>query len=365
MDSRIVAMTDVDASFIERWRALANRPDTTPNPFVDVDFLRPAATYLSEAKGLRLFVGEDHGDLVCLMPLIPSSQLGAIRMVPGLRNLIPHSWLGQPLIAAGQESAAASSLLRFLSERPRTFWLRLQWLLADNSFAQSLLADGRASIEVESHGSIVRQPDAKYLSGHSSLNRRRRQFERSSGKTLDVIDCSADPHAVDEFLTMEAAGWKGADGGAYAARPGHADFLKQMCSNFRDSGNLQLLSLRTGDQTLAMQLMLAAGDTLYGHATTYDEGYAALSPGIQLQVESFQLFHAQPRFRLLDSCADPDNTTVNRLFPDRRDLVNLVIGSGLLGRAIVSLAPAGRRFIERRQVAATAAREPSSVSVPS
>ncbi len=130
MDSRIVAMTDVDASFIDRWRALANRPDTSANAFVDPDFLCPAAAFLPEAKGLRLFVGEDQGDLACVMPLLPSSQLGAIRMVPGLRNLIPHGWLGQPLIAAGQESAAATALLRFLSDSPRTFWLRLHWLLS-------------------------------------------------------------------------------------------------------------------------------------------------------------------------------------------------------------------------------------------
>src|SRR5450759_44403 len=99
MDSRVVALTDIDAPFVDRWRALANRLDITPNPFVDVDFLRPAAAYLPQAKGLRLLVGEDHGDLVWLMPLVPSSQLGAVPMVPGLRNFFPHNWLGQPLVA--------------------------------------------------------------------------------------------------------------------------------------------------------------------------------------------------------------------------------------------------------------------------
>lgn len=360
-------MTDVDASFINRWRALAHRPDTIPNPYVDPDFLRPAAAHLPEAKGLRLLVGEDHGDLVFLLPLVPSSELGGIRMLPGLTNLIPHAWFGQPLIAAGQESAAASSLLRYVSDSPRTFWLRLVQLLADNSFAQSLLADGHPSMEVESRGVAVRRPEPTYLSGHSNLkgySRKRRKFERTSGQTLEVVDCSADPHAVDEFLAMEAAGWKGADGGAHAMRPGHADLLKQMCSNFRESGNLHLLSLRAGDQTLAIQLNLAAGDTLYGHAITYDEGYAALSPGIQLDVEGFRLFHAQPRFRLLDSCAAPDNSTTNRLYPDRRNLVNVVIGSGPLGRAIASLTPAGRRLVERRKVTAKPAREASTISVP-
>ena len=211
----------------------------------------------------------------------------------------------------------------------------------------------------------MRGPEPTHLTGHlKKYSRRRRQFERSSGQTLEVVDCSADPQTVDEFLVLEAAGWKGVDGGAYAMHPGHADFLRQMCSNFRDSGNLHLLSLRAGDQTLAMQLMVAAGDTLYGHAMTYDQGYAALSPGIQLQLEHLRSFHAQSRFRLLDSCAAPDNSTVNRLYPERRDLVDLIIGSGPLGRAIVSLEPVGRRLIQRRLGAARADPESSTVNVP-
>jgi len=68
MDSRVVALADIDAPFIARWRALANRPGTTPNPFMDVDFLRPAAAYQPEAKGMRLFVGEDDGELLWLLP---------------------------------------------------------------------------------------------------------------------------------------------------------------------------------------------------------------------------------------------------------------------------------------------------------
>jgi hypothetical protein len=150
---------------------------------------------------------------------------------------------------------------------------------------------------------------------------------------------------VDDFLAMEAAGWKGRAGGAFAMRPGHAEFMRQMCGNFRDSGRLQLWALRVGDQNLAMKLNLAANDTLFCHVIAFDEGYAGLSPGLQLEVENFQLFHDQPQFRVMDSCAGPDNMFANRLYPDRRSLINLTIGSGPLGRATVSLAPAGRRLM--------------------
>ena len=349
MDARVVALTDIDAPFIDRWRALANRPDTTPNPFVDVDFLRPAAAYLPEAKGMRLFVGEDHGDLVWLMPLVPTSRMGGVPVLPGLRNFFAHNWLGQPLIVAGQESAAASSLLRYLSDNRRVFWLRLMMLDADDRFAQSLIEGaGHPFVDVGARGLVVRRPEPTYLSGHNlnkKLRKQRRVFEESSGETLEVVDCSADPQAVDDFLAMEASGWKGRAGGAFAMRPGNAEFLKQMCGNFRESGRLQLYALRAGDQNLAMNLMLATHDTLFGFAIAFDERYASLSPGLQLLVEGFQLFHDQPQFQMMDSCSDPANAMANRLFPDRRSLVNVTIGSGPAGRAIVSLAPAGRRLM--------------------
>jgi hypothetical protein len=128
-------------------------------------------------------------------------------------------------------------------------------------------------------------------------------------------------------------------------RPGNAEFLKQMCGNFRESGRLQLYALRAGDQNLAMKLMLATNDTLFDFAIAFDERYASLSPGLQLQVQGFQLFHDQPQFQMMDSCSDPANAMANRLFPDRRSLVNVSIGSGPVGRAIVLLAPAGRRLM--------------------
>jgi CelD/BcsL family acetyltransferase involved in cellulose biosynthesis len=349
MDARVVALADVDAAFIDRWRALANRPGITPNPFADVGFLRPAVAHLAEARGMRLFVGQDDGDLLWLMPLVPTSRMGGVPMLPGLRNFFAHNWLGQPLIVPGQESAAAGALLRYLSDDRRAFWLRLHMLDADDRFARSLIEGARhVLVDAGSRGVAVRRPEPTYLSGHNlnkQLRKKRRSFERSSGKTLEVVDCSADPHAVDDFLELEASGWKGRAGSAFATQPGHAEFLRQMCGSFRDSGRLRMYALRAGDQNLGMKLMLTAHDTLFDFAIAYDERYAALSPGLQLQVEGFRLFHDQTQFQMMDSCSDPGNAMANRLFPDRRSLVNVTIGSGPLGRAIVGLAPLGRRLM--------------------
>jgi len=355
MSSRVVAMSEIDEPFVNRWRALANRTDTTSNPFVDVDYLRPAAAYMPSAKHLRLLVGEDHDELVWLMPLVPSAQLGNVPLFPGLRNRLPHVFLGQPLIVPGHEAEAAGAVLRHLSDSRRAFWLRLQMLDSEDKFAQSVLAGARhANVEAFTRGLTVRRPEPTYLAGHSNLKRLRRQrrsFEKSAGNRLEVVDSSADPQVVDEFLEMEAAGWKGRARGAFLSQPGHGEFLRQMCNNFRDSGRLRLWSLRSGDETVAIKLNLVAGDTLFCYIIAFAEGHASLSAGLQLEVENFRLFHDDRRLALVDSCAAPDNAFANRLYPDRRSLVNVTIGSGPLGRVVTSLAPAGRRMISRHRVA--------------
>jgi hypothetical protein len=361
MESRVVALTDIDGPFIDRWRVLSNRTDATANPFFDADFLLPAAACMPEAKDMRLLVGEDHGDLVWLMPLIPSSQLGTVPALSGLRNCVPRAYYGQPLVVAGHESAAAAFVLRHLSESRHTFWLRLQMLDADDVFAQSLVTGrGHASVHVEAitRGLAVRRPEPDYLSGNSNaeqLLHQRELFERSLGKPLDVVDCSADPHAVDDFLEMESAGGKCRASLDFAAQPGHAEFLRQMCSKFRDSGQLQLWSLRAGDQNVAMKLSLMAGAALFCYVIAFAAGYEELFAGLQLEVENFRFFHDQPRFCLMDSCAPPGNMLFNSLYPDQRSLVNLTVGSGVLGRVVTSLGPAARPLTRGRRAAARAA----------
>lgn len=361
VESRVVALTDVDESFIDRWRALSNRTDATTNPYFDVDFLLPAAACMPEAKAMRFLVGEDHGDLVWLMPLVPSSQLGTVPALSGLRNCVPRAYYGQPLVVAGYESAAAAFVLRYLSESRHTFWLRLQMLDADDEFAQSLIAGkGHASVHVEAitRGLAVRRPEPDYLSASSNAERvlrQRRSFETSLGKPLEVVDCSADPHAVDDFLAMESAGGKCRASLDFAAEKGHAEFLRQMCGSFRTRGQLQVLSLRAGDQNVAMKLSLMAGAALFCYVIAFAAGYEELFAGLQLEVANFQFFHDQPRFCVMDSCAPPGNMLFNSLYPDQRSLVNLTVGSGLLGRVVTSLGPAARPLTRRRRAVAKAA----------
>lgn len=335
-----------------RWRALASG-SLIPNPCLDPDFIRPAARHLPEVRGLRLFVVEEAGDWIALLPIYRSSRRGSVPVVPGLRASWSRAVLGEPLVAPGHEAAVAECVLTYLATCRHAFWLRLERLDAAGPFARSLVAGVRgahmrAHVDAYSRGLAVRRTEPTYLTGegHANLKRLRRQrlaFERSAGRAAEVVDRSSDVRAVEEFMEMEAAGWKGFNGVGFLSQPGHADFLREMCAGFRGGGRLRLWSLQVGEKSLAMKLNLVANDSLFCYAIAFDEEYARVSPGLQLEVENFGLFHDEPGLRVMDSCASANNAFANRLYPDQRALIDVNIGSGLLGRTMVSLVPGARR----------------------
>lgn len=59
-----------------------------------------------------------------------------------------------------------------------------------------------------------------------------------------------------------------------------------------------------------------------------DERFTRFSPGIQLEVANFDLFHRSAQLTWMDSCAVADNTHFNRLWPDRCVLQSAFVCSG-------------------------------------
>ena len=347
MDSQLVTLQEVDGTLAAQWQQLEDVAQTR-NPFYGHDYLRAAATWLPDAQAMQLLVGQDAGGLAWLIPLAPSRRLGKAPVVRGLRNRWPHVFFGHPLVAPGRERAAAAALLRHLSGRRGAHWLRLQDLGAEHAFTRALLEEVPATavhVESYSRGFAVKRAEPTYLEGHSNLRRlqrQRRAFEKKTGEVIELVDRSDDPSALEEFMRLEAAGWKGRQGGAFLTHAYDAAFLREVGAGFRQRGMLRLWCLQSGGETLAMKLNLVAADTVFCYLIAYDENTAALSPGLQLEVENFQLFHADPTAQYMDSCAAPDNEFANRLYPERRELLNVTIGDGVLGRAVTALASFSR-----------------------
>jgi CelD/BcsL family acetyltransferase involved in cellulose biosynthesis len=167
------------------------------------------------------------------------------------------------------------------------------------------------------------------LSAHHrrELRRQGRRLAEELGADLKCDDRAGDPAAVEAFLDLERAGWKGRAGTAFASDPSHAEFFRRICERFDAAGRLQLLDLSAGGRSTAMKCNLHAGEGSFAFKIAFDEELARWSPGIQLELRNIELFEAGP-LRWMDSCAMPENRMINRLWPERRGLATMLVSGG-------------------------------------
>jgi hypothetical protein len=87
---------------------------------------------------------------------------------------------------------------------------------------------------------------------------------------------------LDQFLTLEATGWKGANGTAILHRPGDADYFRVIVESAAQLGMIRWYSLLVDGQVIAMNYCLQSGCTFWAPKIAYDENFSKYSPGLDL-----------------------------------------------------------------------------------
>jgi hypothetical protein len=156
---------------------------------------------------------------------------------------------------------------------------------------------------------------------------------------------------IDEFLRIEASGWKGHRGSALASSGSDRRYFTEIATSAFRRGRLLMLGINFNGRPIARRCAFVAGEGSFAFKTAYDEEFADFSPGAMLEMDSIRQLHALPEVRWMDSCAAPDNSLVNRLSNDRRTIQSLAVGSGALGELVLSGLPllrwTNRRFLKR------------------
>jgi CelD/BcsL family acetyltransferase involved in cellulose biosynthesis len=91
--------------------------------------------------------------------------------------------------------------------------------------------------------------------------------------------------AVDDFMDVEASGWKASEGTAIRCRPREVAFYHRLAARFAMTGSAQVSLLKVGGKTIAGAYMLRTGRTLYWLKHGFDEEFAKSSPGQLLFTE--------------------------------------------------------------------------------
>ena len=353
---RIVNLARVADEDLVRWRELAAGAYEA-NPFYEPDFLLPAVSHLDDSP-TKLLVAEAGDRWVGAVPVTSlrwRPQIPALMAWHGL-----YSYLCTPLLDQRHLTEALGALIAQGSREAGRQMLIGTRVSVDERLAPAMVAAlkaarrhlaGRSEVE---RAVLRRREDGDYLSHlkphhKREYKRQRRRLEEALGAPLAMTDRAGDPEAVERFLELERGGWKGRAGPAFASGTGDADFFREVCRRFSAEGRMQLLELSAGDKAVAMKCNLHAGEGSFAFKIAFEEEYARYSPGIQLELENIRAFH-EVGLKWMDSCADPDNRMINRLWADRRRLCTVVLAKNGPAAGPTRLAFAvGVRLNRRRQ----------------
>jgi CelD/BcsL family acetyltransferase involved in cellulose biosynthesis len=328
--TRLISLPEISADHRAAWRRLAERA-AEPNPFFEADFVL-AAIERTGPRAAQLLVVERGGEWIACAPV---RRRGAPPM-GALQSLCDeYCFLGTPLVERDSVEIAVEALLGASQERHRL--LVLERLALDGPIAATvgellesrsyqLVLERRSERAAAVHASAGQELE---LSSKERSERRRRQrrLEDEVGCPVHVRDRSGSPEALEHFLRLEAASWKGKGGTALASRPADEAFFRRVSSAFADAGRLRVLELSADSGApLAVSCDLVAGDTIFCFKTAFDEDYRRHAPGVELTTANAEDFFANRPERVLDSCSPPDSKLLNKLLPDRRPLATLVIG---------------------------------------
>jgi hypothetical protein len=360
--ARFAGIDELTTADRAAWSGLAARA-LEPNPFFEPEFLIPAARL---HPGAQLLFVEAEGRVIGAMPVrrtrrwrkLPAPALWAWRHT--------DAYLGTPLVCCEAAEEAIGGLVDAAIADRRTGLLVLEWCGTGGRFEELLRADlakrGIEPIAYETvdRAALRRRPDGDYLKGTVSngrgreLRRLRRQLTELLEGDVEVHDRSGDPTAVEGFLQAEARGWKGRAGTNFASSEAYTDFFRRICENLAAAGRLQLLVLSAGGVDVAWKVNIVSGGAVFCFKIAHDEEFRRFSPGVQLELENVEIFH-RGTAAWSDSCADPDNEMINRLWPDRREVATLLVPTGgALGaaskqsaRAVIALRKRIRRTDEQ------------------
>jgi CelD/BcsL family acetyltransferase involved in cellulose biosynthesis len=324
------------AEIVPEWRALAAAAGE-PNIFME------------PAPALAALGYPDTEAVFAILVWNGARQLdGMLLLKPWRRSrLLPRavqSWnyrlraFGEPLIRSGREHAFWNAVLPELDALRGFSVLRLAQL---HDCSASLQALRGVAADFSRPLYETRRFERAMLSGPVSVedylsrlpkkilqdqNRRRRRLEELGAVRFVRLQPNEDAAPwIDDFIALEAAGWKGREQVAAASEPHVEAYVRCVLAEAHAAGRLDMRRLELSGRTISMIAHIESGASAICFKIAYDEEYARHSPGVLLQMEYLERGLA---LDWVDSCATPGHRMFETLWLGRRTIVTVMVPFG-------------------------------------
>lgn len=319
------------AGIAGEWRDLAANA-VEPNSFYAPAMLLAALDAFAAERPEVALVRDGAGRLIGLAPIAPLRGYSRLPVRYVATWMHKHCFFGAPLVRPGHEEAFFSAIFDLVERRGA--FLRLRHLDADGPLYAAAAAVAQRTGRLSS-------PSARYsramlrgpwrtddylkvsLSGkkRKDLRRLRSRLEEEGAVAVDRLGAGADIDPwTEEFLALEAAGWKGKAGTAMGGEAASTQFFRQAAGAAHRTGDVQMFRLRLGARTIAAAVNFAGAGVVYAFKVAYDEAFARYSPGVMLEIEMMKALEGTSGLSFVDSCAKAEHPMIERLWRERRKI---------------------------------------------
>jgi CelD/BcsL family acetyltransferase involved in cellulose biosynthesis len=330
----------------ESWRALA-LDAAEANAFYAPDMLGAAIDHLATDQGVHLVEAYDGTVLIGLLPVVRRPRHGRLPIGCVGNWMHDHCFFGAPIIRRGHEIAAWRGFMAQLDAAPWAgSFLHLQGLDAAGANAAALEAlcveQRRGRVEIHRYDRAMLRSDLtadEYWDMNVRSKKRKelrrlqkRLAEMGAVETRLLTDGQDLARWCDEFLELEASGWKGQEGTALGCKPGDAAFFRAACAAAFDASRLHMLRIDLDDKAIAMLVNFRHGDGAFSFKIAFDETLGRFSPGVLIEIANLHAVQGSPDIGWMDSCAAPDHPMIDSLWAERRTIVQYRValhGAGL------------------------------------
>lgn len=325
------------ATYADEWRALAADP-LESNGFLEPGFALAAVRHLCGSDEPCFLLVWDGGKLLGLCPLrLPRWFAPQLRVFTHAQ--IP---LGVPLLDRERAGEALAVILAYCRENlSHSGGLMFPMLPQEGPTARLLRAaaatEGRA---IRLFGAYERA----ILSGgihpawnyENALNAGRRQKLNKARRRLGALGAVnfqllSEPDelrvAGEEFLALEAKGWKGQRGTALLNSPRHAAFARSIIAALAAEEKLLIGRLDCASVPIGMGLVIESGGHAFYWKMAHDEEYAVYSPGVLMTIELTRALLGVAEIVSTDSCAGPDQM-VSHIWKERMAMADFFVEVG-------------------------------------
>lgn len=308
------------------WHVLTQNSQQ-PAAFNSPELLFPILKHMPHCELASVSQG---ADLLMVVPLASRRTHRASLASPLLASGLPH-------LSSRLTDATVQSFLK--SQTQPVFFKSIP---AESSFFDVLKKHATHLRVMDAWQRAALKPKGSFAEWMSANfdQKRRKEFKRQRTRLSEVGTLTVETQQsgqtakpfVDDFLRLEASGWKGKKGTAINSQPQLVQALHEATETMHKVGKLRFWTIKLDGKAIASLYAWVEGTHAWLGKIAYDEAYAKYSPGVMIVLECTESFFNDAGITQVDSTAIPDHPMIDRLWRDRLPMVDVCVGSDRISK---------------------------------